>query len=76
MRYFFLHLIFLLNKFLLQEFEEAIKQSLNLKVLSEIDNNRYTSGANVKLIEVLCSLLDPFLECYHTVCIILLQVMV
>lgn len=57
-----------------QEFEEAVQQSKDLKVLSETDVEMYSKGEDEKLCEVLCNLLDPFLECYFAVCNILLKV--
>lgn len=49
-------------------------QSKNLKVLHEERDSIFTKSENVKLAEVLCSLLDPFLECYYAVCCVLLAV--
>lgn len=51
-----------------------MQQSENLKVLSESEAKVYSKGENEKLNEVLCNLLDPFLECYSAVCNVLLEV--
>jgi hypothetical protein len=61
--------------YLLQEFEDSVKQLEVLSVVEPVSSDRLKLGNHRKLQILLLNLLQPFLEGYLTVCQLLHQVL-